>query len=134
MFNKITIIDDCGLTEPTVKKLPELSKEIIMIYNDFPETDKEIVERISDSDCILVSWRTKVNANVLQAAKSLKFIAMCCSLYDEKSANVDISSARKLGIDVRGVRDYGDEGTVEFIFAQLIYLVVALSTFCSQNL
>jgi len=51
---------------------------------------------------------------------------MCCSLYDQKSANVDIEAARKLGIDVKGVRDYGDEGTVEFIFAQLIYLFKGL--------
>ena len=47
-------------------------------------------------------------------------------LYDEKSANVDIEAARNLGIEVKGVRDYGDEGTVEFIFAQLIYLFKGL--------
>ena len=51
---------------------------------------------------------------------------MCCSLYDENSANVDIAAARKLGIEVRGVKDYGDEGTIEFIFAQLIYLFKGL--------
>ena len=54
---------------------------------------------------------------------------MCCSLYDKKSANVDISAARKLGIEVRGVRDYGDEGTVEFIFAQLIYLLKGMGKY-----
>jgi lactate dehydrogenase-like 2-hydroxyacid dehydrogenase len=56
----------------------------------------------------------------------LKFIAMCCSLYDENSANVDIAAARKLGIQVKGVKDYGDEGTIEFIFAQLIFLFKGL--------
>ena len=39
---------------------------------------------------------------------------------------MDIEAARKLRIDVKGVRDYGDEGTVEFIFAQLIYLFKGL--------
>lgn len=122
MFQKITIIDDCGLTEPILEKLPAYSSEPITLFNDFPETDAEIIARIADSDCALVSWRTKITAEILQAAPSLKYIGMCCSLYDEKSANVDIAAARNLGIDVRGVRDYGDEGTVEFIFAQLIYL------------
>lgn len=122
MFERITIIDDCGLTEPILEKLPAFSREPITIFNDFPKTDKETVARIADSDCVLVSWRTKITAEILQAAPSLKYIGMCCSLYDEKSANVDIAAARKFGIDVRGVRDYGDEGTVEFIFAQLIYL------------
>jgi lactate dehydrogenase-like 2-hydroxyacid dehydrogenase len=51
---------------------------------------------------------------------------MCCSLYDENSANVDIAEAKRLGIEVRGVKDYGDEGTIEFIFAKLIYLFKGL--------
>jgi lactate dehydrogenase-like 2-hydroxyacid dehydrogenase len=51
---------------------------------------------------------------------------MCCSLYDENLANVDIAAARKLGIQVKGVKDYGDEGTIEFIFAQLIFLFKGL--------
>ena len=125
-FNKITIIDDCGLTSPILEKLATSSKEPITIFNDSPKTDNEIIGRISNSDCVLVSWHTKINADILQVSKSLKYIGMCCSLYDEKSANVDIEAARNLGIEVKGVRDYGDEGTVEFIFAQLIYLFKGL--------
>ena len=126
MFKKITIIDDCGLTNSILKKLPALSIEPVTIFNDFPKTDDEILERISDSDCVLVSWHTKINADILQASKSLKFIGMCCSLYDEKSANVNIEAARNLGTEVKGVRDYGDEGTVEFIFSELITLFKGL--------
>jgi len=125
-FEKITVIDDCGLTKPVLEKLSTLSAKPVPIFNDFPQTDDEILERISDSDCVLVSWHTKINAGILQASKSLRFIGMCCSLYDEKSANVDIEAARNLGVEVKGVRDYGDEGTVEFIFAQLIYLFKGL--------
>ena len=125
-FDKITIIDDCGLTNPVLEKLSTLSAKPVTIFNDFPQTNDEILERISDSDCVLVSWHTKINAGILQASKSLRFIGMCCSLYDEKSANVDIEAAQKLGVEVKGVRDYGDEGTVEFIFAQLIYLFKGL--------
>ena len=122
-FKKITVIDNCGLTTPEIEKISLLSEEAISIYNDYPETDKEIIDRIGESDCVLVSWHTKINAGILKATSSLKFIAMCCSLYDESAANVDIIEARKLGIEVKGVRDYGDNGTVEFIFAQLIFLL-----------
>jgi len=126
IFKKITIIDSCGLTNLIIEKLAKLSAKPIEIFNDFPETDGEIIKRINDSDCILVSWHTKINAAVIKASPSLKFIAMCCSLYDAKSANVDIVSATELGIVVKGVRDYGDEGTVEFIFAELICLFKGL--------
>jgi len=89
-FQKITIIDSCGLTSPVLEQIAQLSKKTITIYNDFPETDDEILNRIADSDCILVSWHTKVNAEVIKASPNLKYIGMCCSLYDEKAANVDI--------------------------------------------
>jgi phosphoglycerate dehydrogenase-like enzyme len=125
-FKKITIIDNCGLTSPEIEKISMLSQEPISIFYDFPETETQIIERIGSSDCVLVSWRTRISADILKKATSLKFIAMCCSLYDENSANVDIAAARKLGIQVKGVKDYGDEGTIEFIFAQLIYLFKGL--------
>jgi lactate dehydrogenase-like 2-hydroxyacid dehydrogenase len=125
-FNKITIIDNCGLTSPELEKISLLSREPIVIFNDFPETESQIIERIGVSDCILVSWQTQIDAGILNKCTSLKFIGMCCSLYDENSANVDIAAARALGIEVKGVKDYGDEGTIEFIFAQLIFLFKGL--------
>jgi hypothetical protein len=109
-----------------LEQIARLSKEPIIIYNDFPDSDAEILNRIADSDGVLVSWHTKVNAEVIQAAPNLKYIGMCCSLYDEKAANVDIAQARKQKIVVKGVRDYGDDGTLEFIFAELIYLMKGL--------
>jgi phosphoglycerate dehydrogenase-like enzyme len=126
IFQKITIIDSCGLTSPVLDQITQLSNESIVIYNDDPADDAEILRRIADSDCILVSWRTKVNAEVIKASPKLKYIGMCCSLYDEKAANVDIEQARKQGVVVKGVRDYGDDGTLEFIFAELIYLMKGL--------
>jgi len=127
-FQKITIIDSCGLTPPVLEQIAQLSKDPIIIYNDFPDSDTEILNRIADSDCVLVSWHTKVNADVIQATPNLKYIGMCCSLYDESAANVDIAQARKQEIVVKGVRDYGDDGTLEFIFAELIYLMKGLGS------
>ncbi|WP_420630523.1 NAD(P)-dependent oxidoreductase [Candidatus Leptofilum sp.] len=81
---------------------------------------------MQDADCVLVSWNTPISAEVLRAAKQLKYVGMCCSLYDASSANVDIEAAQSQKITVRGVRDYGDEGVVEFIIAQLISLYKGL--------
>ena len=125
-FQKITIIDSCRLTPEVLDQITLLSNEPISIYNDFPATEEEILGRIADSDCILVSWNTQVNAQVIKACPRLKYIGMCCSLYDEKAANVDILQAHNQGIVVKGVRDYGDDGTLEFIFAQLIWLMKGL--------
>ena len=48
---------------------------------------------------------------------------MCCSLYSEESANVDIAFARTKGITVLGIRDYGDRGVVEYVMYQLIRIL-----------
>jgi len=125
-FQKITLIDSCGLTPSVLEQIAGLSKNPVTVYNDFPSSDEEIINRIRTSDCVLVSWQTRVNAHVIKASPNLKYIGMCCSLYDEKSANVDILQARELGIVVKGVRDYGDDGTLEYIFAELIYLMKGL--------
>ncbi len=45
---------------------------------------------------------------------------MCCSLYAEESANVDIRAAREKNITVSGVRDYGDQGVIEYVASELI--------------
>lgn len=125
-FQKITIIDSCGLTTEVLGQLTQLSNEQLTIYNDIPTTDEVVLQRIGSSDAILVSWRTTINAEVIKASSNLKFIGMCCSLYDENAANVDIAQARQQGIVVKGVKDYGDDGTLEFIFAELIYLLKGL--------
>ncbi|HLN75307.1 MAG TPA: NAD(P)-dependent oxidoreductase [Prolixibacteraceae bacterium] len=125
-FQKITIIDSCGLTPEVLNQLTQLSNEQLTIYDDIPDTDDEILRRIGQSDAILVSWRTTINGEMIKASPRLKYIGMCCSLYDESAANVDIAQARQQGIVVKGVRDYGDDGTLEFIFAELIYLLKGL--------
>lgn len=84
------------------------------------------MERIQDADCVLVSWRTKIDREVIASHPSIRYIGMCCSLYDERSANVDIAAARAHGIEVRGVRDYGDEGVAEFVMSELIRLLKGL--------
>jgi lactate dehydrogenase-like 2-hydroxyacid dehydrogenase len=126
MFKQIVIIDKTGLQDWTLKRLQEYSENPIKIYDDIPTSEEESAKRIEDADCVFVSWSTQLTAKVLRNAKDLKYVGMCCSLYDKKSANVDIDYAENNGITVKGVRDYGDEGLVEYIISELIRLIKGL--------
>ena len=56
---------------------------------------------------------------MLERCPNIRYIGMCCSLYSEASANVDIAYARTKGIKVLGIRDYGDRGVVEYVLHEL---------------
>jgi lactate dehydrogenase-like 2-hydroxyacid dehydrogenase len=126
IFNRLVCADKTRLTPEGVGRLQEFSRVRVRCYPDDPATESELLLRIGEADGVLVGWQTQVSAAVLKAAENLKYVGMCCSLYDPVSANVDIGAARRLGIEVRGVRDYGDEGVAEFILAELIGLFKGL--------
>ena len=118
-FRKIVAIEDPLINAAARESLKKYSDEVV-IYNDLPETDEEKIRRIGDADAILVTFKTRIGRNVIESCPSLKYIGMCCTLYDERSCNVDVAAARKKGIAVRGVRDYGDEGVVEYAISELV--------------
>ncbi|WP_350343612.1 NAD(P)-dependent oxidoreductase [Proteinivorax tanatarense] len=120
-FNKIVAIDNTGLVDEVVEELGFLAKKVVT-YQDYPKSNNEIISRIGDADAVLVSWNTPIDKEVLAKCPNIKYIGMCCSLIDENSANVDVKEAKKYGIKVLGVRDYGDEGVIEFIISELIRL------------
>lgn len=118
-FKKLVAIEPINIFKKHLDKLYDYADEVIL-YNDMPKCDDEIIKRINDSDAVLVSYTTLINEYVLKSSKHLKYIGMCCSLYNPESANVDIKCAETLGITVSGVRDYGDEGVSEYIIHELV--------------
>ncbi|HWQ29958.1 MAG TPA: NAD(P)-dependent oxidoreductase [Negativicutes bacterium] len=124
-FKKIVSVDNTGIKEAERARLRAIAEEVIF-YDDYPTVEAEILQRISDADAVLVSWNTLLPGHILRQCPRLRYIGMCCSLYDEKSANVDIAAAREQGITVQGVRDYGDEGMAEFVICELICLLKGL--------
>ena len=119
MFEKIVAIEPVHLVEAGVKELKNYAKEVIL-YDDIPADDAVIVRRIGDADAVLVCYTSRITGEVLAQCPNVKYVGMCCSLYSEASANVDIAYARAHGIDVRGIRDYGDRGVVEFVLCELV--------------
>lgn len=90
------------------------------MYPDIPAGDEEIIARIGDADAVLLSYTSRINRAVLEECTDIKYIGMCCSLYSPESANVDIRYANERGITVTGIRDYGDEGVVEYVVSELV--------------
>ena len=119
MFRKLTAIEPVSLEDWAEEKLHTYAEEVVL-YRDIPENDEEIIRRIGDSDAVLVSYTTRIGRNVIEACPQIRYIGMCCSLYSEESANVDIACARERGIRVLGIRDYGDRGVVEFVLSELV--------------
>ena len=96
MFRKIVAIEDPLINAEARKRLEEYAEKVV-IYNDLPGTDAEIIRRIGDADAVLVTFKTKVGRNVIESCHNVRYIGMCCTLYDESSCNVDIAAARKKG-------------------------------------
>ena len=122
MFNKLVAIEPVSLIPSAEEKLHDYAKEVIM-YGDIPADDEEIVRRIGDADAALLSYTSRITGSVIKRCPNLRYIGMCCSLYSEESANVDIACAREHGIRVLGIRDYGDRGVVEYVLHELIGLL-----------
>lgn len=119
MFHKLVAIEPVSLIPSAERALNSFANEVVM-YKDVPTGDEEIAARIGDADAVLLSYTSRINRIVLDKCPHLKYIGMCCSLYSPESANVDILSANERGITVTGIRDYGDEGVVEYVVSELV--------------
>lgn len=122
MFKKLVAIEPVSLIPSAEEQLKNYAEEIVM-YPDIPANDEEILARIADADCVLVSYTSRITRWVIERCPNVKYIGMCCSLYSEASANVDIACARERGIQVLGIRDYGDRGVVEYVLHELTGLL-----------
>ncbi len=119
MFNKLVAIEPVNLVPSAKKALHSFAKEVVL-HVDMPAGDDEVAARIGDAEAVLVSYTTRINKAALAKCPNVKYIGMCCSLYTPESANVDIAYATERGITVTGVRDYGDEGVVEYVLSELV--------------
>jgi lactate dehydrogenase-like 2-hydroxyacid dehydrogenase len=118
-FNKIVAIEPVSLIPEYEEKLKTLADEVVM-YGDIPTDDDVIANRIGDADCVLLSYTSRLTAEAMAKCPNIKYVGMCCSLYSPESANVDIRYAEAHGIKVTGIRDYGDEGVVEYVVSELV--------------
>lgn len=119
MFQKLVAIEPLSLIPSAETALYSYADKVVM-YADIPADDQEIISRIGEADAVLLSYTSRINRYVLEHCPNVKYIGMCCSLYSPESANVDIRYANEHGITVTGIRDYGDEGVVEYVISELV--------------
>lgn len=117
-FKKLTVVEPINITKDGYKQLEKFADEVIF-FDTLPNNDEEMAKRIDDSDAVLISYTSVLTANAMEKCPNLKYVGMCCSLYSEKSANVDIEYAKNNHITVKGVNDYGDDGVAEFAIYEL---------------
>lgn len=122
MFKKLVAIEPVSLIPSAEEKLHDYAQEVTL-HTDIPSSDDEIVRRIGDADAVLLSYTSTLTTDILAKCPSVVYIGMCCSLYSPESANVDIRYANAHGITVTGIRDYGDEGVVEYVVSELVRLM-----------
>ncbi|WP_291861421.1 NAD(P)-dependent oxidoreductase [Marinilabilia sp.] len=119
LFQKLVTIEPISLIPAAEKQLHLFAKEVIF-YPDIPSGDEEIANRIGDADAVMLSYTSQLTKEALEQCPNVKYIGMACSLYTPESANVDINYANSRGITVTGIRDYGDEGVVEYVISELV--------------
>ena len=122
MFQKLVAIEPVSLI-PSAEEALQLYAREVVLFRDIPENDDEIIRRIGDADAVLLSYTSRIGQNIMERCPNIRYIGMCCSLYSEESANVDIAYARRHGIRVLGIRDYGDRGVVEYVLHELTGLL-----------
>ena len=120
-FKKIVVVDETKMNTSTLEELKEYANEV-EVYHDEPTSEK-VKSRVEDAEAIIVSWRTQISEEIIDAAKDLKYIGMACSLYDDESANVAVNYAQEKNIEVNGIFDYGDPGVIEFVISEVIQLL-----------
>lgn len=118
-FRKIVAVEDVLISREAEEELLRYADEV-RLYRDRPSSDGEIIVRIGDADCVLVSFTTAISRRVIESCPRIRYIGMCCTLYDRNCCNVDIAAAEEHGITVLGVRDYGDEGVAEYAIGETV--------------
>ena len=119
MFTKLVAIEPLNLIPSAEEQLSVFAKEVVL-YRDIPSGADEIASRIADADAVLLSYTSTLDRAALEKCPNVRYIGMCCSLYSPETANVDIRYANERGITVTGIRDYGDEGVVEYVISELV--------------
>ena len=91
MFKQCIIVEPVGMNENAQARLRRLAEEVIE-YPDSPASEAELIKRIGQADCVLVSWRTEIPASVLRQCPSST--SGCAAVCIRKRAPTSISPRR----------------------------------------
>lgn len=121
MFNKIVVVEPVYIKKEGLEELKKYCSEL-KVFKSAVKSDEELIKRIGDADCILVSHTTIVRKKVIDSCPNLKFIHLCCSYYGPQYCKTDILHATSKGINYAYLSEYGDNGVIEYTLASVINL------------
>lgn len=109
ILDAITVGDDIDLS--IFKEFGELE-----IY---PTTNQdEVKDRVKDAD-IIVTNKVVIDKEIMKEATKLKLICILATGMN----NIDLDSAKEMGIEVKNVAGYSTESVVQHTFTMLFYLL-----------
>ena len=121
-FDKIVVLEKLVITDDGLGQLKQFANQID-IYNDSPQSEKDILDRIGNADCVLTNYTTQITKSILNRT-GIKYIGHSCS-FNPFNENWQYLKANE-EIKASWLSNYGDESTVEGIIGQLINLTHGL--------
>lgn len=118
MFRKLIAIEPLHLNSSAEQTLFYFATEVIL-YDDIPENDDEIILRIGDADAVLLGNATQIHRNTLEKCPHIRYIGICSPLHSHKNANVDIPCAEERGITVTSIRNWVNEDDVKSLVSDI---------------
>jgi lactate dehydrogenase-like 2-hydroxyacid dehydrogenase len=115
-FKKLVMPDRNYINKEQEQEIRKLADTVIL-FDDIPKTEKEIVERIGDADVILTSW-IDIGRGVFQSCPNLKYVGIMATGYSW----IDTKAAKEKWIAVTNVPGYATESVAEMVFCQLLSL------------
>lgn len=113
-FKKIVLLDfdKTTLEKEYLDKLSELAETVKIVE----EKEENKLEKIKDTDVLLTRISTKVDKNLINNCKNLKYVGVFATAFDA----IDIKYAAEKDITVTNLAGYSTEAVAEFLFAVLL--------------
>ena len=115
-FACIVLPEGNSRLKPLAQTLGNYAHEV-RTFTEAHRSQRELIDRVADADCILPMGGTRLDADLLEACPRLRYIGLGATLFHGESSNIDLQTARRRGIVVTGARDYGDIGVAEWVAA-----------------
>src|SRR4051794_9974766 len=111
-----TVVVTRPLPDPGTAPLEAAGLEVRANPDDRPLGRAELLEAVADADALLCMLSDRVDAELLDAAPTLKVVANYAVGYD----NIDVAEARSRGIEVTTTPDVLTEATADLAWALLL--------------
>src|SRR5579862_6633758 len=127
---KIVIPDQIDLNSEHIEELKTLGD--VIIHNDVPNSEEEIIKRISGAEIITANW-IDITAKIIESTPTIKYIVVPAVGYEW----VEVNTARSKGIHVLNCPTQNSAAvanyTIALIFALTRNLIEANKSLCDSE-